>query len=84
MIKKLKELPKRSAETRARQLKLLIEKYTDKGKIFIMIINKDHLLNERILLCFKSFCEMGLLKNGEKEPIPELYSLSIWINLQNY
>jgi hypothetical protein len=67
LIEKMKESPKRSAETRTRQLKSLIEKYTDKGKIFIIIINKAHLLNERMLLCFKNLHEMDLLKNVEKE-----------------
>lgn len=62
LIKKLGDTPKRDREIRARQLHALIEKYTGVGKIFIIIVNNAHLLNIKMLLCFKSFHES---KNAE-------------------
>lgn len=58
LIKKLGETPKRGGEIRARQLKALIEKFTGKGKMFIIIINKAHLLHHKTLRCFKGIHEL--------------------------
>lgn len=59
LIIKLGETPKRGNEIKARQLKSLIESFTVKGKKFIAIINKAHLLHQRTLLNLKGIHEWG-------------------------
>lgn len=63
LIEKLGEMPKRGAEIRVKQLRVLIEKYADKGKIFIIIISKAHLLSQKTLHCMKGLHEIGTMEN---------------------
>ncbi len=59
LIKKIGDTPKKRLEMRARQLKSLIEEATSKGKLFIVVINKAHLLHHWTLACLKGVHEFG-------------------------
>lgn len=63
LIKKLGETPKRGAEIRARQLIALIKKHTDKGKLYIIIVSKAHMLLQHTLHCLKGLHEIGDMDN---------------------
>lgn len=63
LIEKLGEKPKRIIRSREEQLKALIKESYKKGKRFITIIRKAHLLHPRVLCSLKILHEFDIRKS---------------------
>ncbi len=92
LIEKLGEKPKRVIRSREIQLKTLIEDFYNKGKRFITIIKKAHLLHSKTLRSLKILHEFDVRKSifpsfillGDIEKIKELLAKEKGIEMRTF